>query len=166
MKTGILNNNGTITTWVDTKEKTKKGSHGELAKADAQALGATLMVYGDDGKIWMLRPGAKPVIFAVSPAGEIIHQYKLTAPTDASYDEIYLAEGKGKFVVVFSPKQQTIDKAPDIYRMHDNLTGEVLAEYSADETSSALIGCYANSEFVTLKLNTKTKFFDLVKARP
>jgi hypothetical protein len=60
MKTGILNNNGTITTWVDAKEKTKKDSHRMLSKTDAQSLGATLMVYGDDGNIWMMRPGAKP----------------------------------------------------------------------------------------------------------
>ena len=111
---------------------------------------------------------SQAVVFVISPAAEIIHQYKLTAQTDAFYDEIYLAE-EGKFIVVFSPfspTQQTHDKAPDIYRMYDNLTGEVLAEYSADETSSPMVGCYANSEFVTLKLNTKTKFFDLVEARP
>jgi hypothetical protein len=66
------------------------------------------------------------MVFAINPAGEIVHTYKITSP-DPVYEPAYLDGSKGKFTVVYGPDQDRNPgpKTPNIYRSYDVMTGEL-----------------------------------------
>jgi hypothetical protein len=104
-RTGLFESSGALIKWIDTKEKFKNGAHGLFERSDAIALGTSMAVSGDDGNVWLLRPGEKPQVFAISAAGEIVHHYTATPPPDGGpYVVAHLSVGKGRFMVAFSPQ--------------------------------------------------------------
>jgi hypothetical protein len=165
-KTAIIGNDGEVATWVNVNQTFKKNKDGKLSKSDSIAASIAYTVSSDDGNIWFIRPMMKPTITAISPSGAIVHQFTVEKP--AGYEQIDLAVGKGRIMIDFQQESaKNGGNDPELYRIYDSLTGDLVSEYAADDWTWGRFACYVSpSEFVTLQADEKTNRFTIIKATP
>jgi hypothetical protein len=122
------------------------------------AIGWSMAITGDDGLVYLMRATSPVTVYAISPAGEVVHQIVVRAPSDKAappYDfGIRVAENR--LVVQFSRTAYTVV---------DAATGEQLATYEPD-TDGGQIACFAASPDRFLIFSQSKHGLDLVEAGP
>jgi hypothetical protein len=131
----LLDKNGNSLHAVGTDEKLESDKNGKIDEALSKFQLSTV-VPGTEGNMYVLRPGAKPIVLVISPSGLIRDRWIVDSPGEG-----YLAQeikvAAGNVVVVFlykrPPGPQT--SVEEVYRVLNSFTGEIRFDYVPDPTS-------------------------------
>lgn len=166
-ETLLVDRSGNVSHLINTKEQFQLDRNGELSHTDRLSVTLSSLVPGDDGNIYLMRQSSHPVIFAISPNGEVLKQFTIKSP-DGSYRPLTMSIGAGKIAVVFQENKPPVGSniARQIYRVVDEYSGEVQADYSSKPEIWGGFACYVAPAQFSLLMPQKDGRFALVKATP
>lgn len=113
------------------------------------AIGTSPIAPGEDGNIYLMRPGSKPSIYVISPAGTVIRRLAITPPHDGfrAWD---MRIGGGRIVVEFVQKHDDTTRSDRVtYSIFDSEGARVIDYLSSTEVGGHL-ACYTPNGFTFL----------------
>lgn len=114
-----------------------------------KTLGPSVAIAGDDGLVYLMRATSPATVYAISPAGEVVRQIEVKAPTEMGLPDFGIRVVKGKLAVKFYRSCEggvNRDSCQgSIYTVVDATTGKKLADYDAPNGSDGggPLACYA-----------------------
>jgi len=115
-------------------------------KVNREAVDKSAAVAGDDGLVYLMRATSPAIVYAISPAGEVIRKIAVAAPSGAGMPQFGLRVVKNRLAVQFGRNcDSNIDHGScgsSIYSVVDATTGSRLAAYEAQKDVAGPIACY------------------------
>ncbi len=122
-------------------------------------------VTGEDGNIYLLRNTAKPIVYVISPTGEVVRRFQVTPPSDKSGPPaMKLAAGRLVFDF-FEPPPPGSRRMQLVLYLVDAQTGEKLWEYELPPAVAGAFACYNGRDFIFLTM-TEDRHLALLRATP
>jgi hypothetical protein len=127
-----------------------KPEPGKAPDQQSMAIDLGAAVPGDDGNIYLLRAAEKPLIFVISPAGEVVRKLILTPPGD-NYHGSNFSVAAGKIVMeFFKPNNDQKHSGTFLYSLYDAETGERQIDYVQPPDTYGIFACYTPNQFTFL----------------
>ena len=150
--TGIFSSNGALVKEITLEdddaihEMGVKGDRrvtGAVAPSNNHAVGFSQMQAADDGNVYLMRWLSPAIVYAVSPAGEVLRRFKVDSGDDNYRPEAMHISGNRMAIVFFQP--QTMRKLMKVVDME----GRELATYETSSPSNTELGgafaCYSSN---------------------
>jgi hypothetical protein len=135
------------------------GSDTRAQQQNNQAIGWSMAITGDDGLVYLMRATSPVTVYAISSAGEVVHQIVVLAPSGKAsppYD-FGIRVAKNRLVVQFSR---------NAYTVVDATTGEQLATYESDKEATGTMACFVPDPDRFLIFSQNKHGLDIVEAEP
>jgi hypothetical protein len=134
------------------------GSDTRAQQQNNNAIGWSMAITGDDGLVYLMRATSPVTVYAISPAGEVVHQIVVRAPSGKASPpyEFGIRVAKNRLVVQFSR---------NAYTVVDATTGEQLATYESDEEAGTM-ACFLPNPDRFLIFSQNKHGLDIVEAEP
>lgn len=135
------------------------------------AVSASVAIAGDDGLVYLMRATSPAIVYAISPAGDVVRKIVVKAPGGVGSPQFAVRVAKNRLVVQFGRScDSNTDADPcrtSTYAVVDATTGKELATYEADQEVSGPLLCYAPDpdRFLILQQHS-AKVFDILQAEP
>jgi hypothetical protein len=125
---------------------------GRLESSTGAAVGLGESVPSEDGNMYVARSLANPVVYVVSPGGDVLRKMVLPAPQKGLRPGSLKVSGGTLAVEFFSlgdTNQTNLDlvKQTHIYSVFDARTGEKLVDYGESPKLRGAFACYSPSYF-------------------
>ncbi len=108
-------------------------------RASPISLGRTEV--GEDGNVYVVRATAKPLIYVLSPAGEVVRRLELTPPSPKGKPWTFKVGG-GMVVVEWTEEASTGYEDATGFSLYDAMTGERQADYALPPELGGAVACY------------------------
>jgi hypothetical protein len=100
----------------------------------------------DDGNIYLMRAAEKPLIFVISPAGEVVRKLTLEPP-GKEYHGGHFSVAGGKIVMeFFKPNHDKQNSGTNLFSLYDAETGERQLDYDPPP-EGGIFACYTPNQF-------------------
>jgi hypothetical protein len=135
----------------------------------AEILAFTKMVASSDGNAYLMRPSSPPLVYVISPAGEVLRRLTLEGPGNG-LEPVDIAVDGLRIAVFFARVRRAGAEAgppQQVYALFDAMTGERVASYSGNATTmSGSAVCYSMSEGFTFLGRGANGRFEIIHAKP
>ena len=128
----------------DEKRERNIATDSGAQKLNAEAIDKSVATAGDDGLVYLMRPTTPAVVYAISPAGDVLRTLRVVAPMGAGAPWFGLRVVKNRSLIQFRR-----DCAPNVsscigsvYAILDATTGKRLATYETNKEAAGAIACY------------------------
>jgi hypothetical protein len=112
-------------------------------KLHREAVDKSVAITGDDGLVYLMRATSPAIVYAISPAGDVLRTMVVKAPSSAGTPEFGLRVVKNRLLLQFRRKCDRGNSCQgSIYAVVDATTGKMLAAYEADKEVAGPIACY------------------------
>jgi hypothetical protein len=117
----------------------------------SSALASGDVAPGSDGNMYLMRASSPAVIFAISPAGEVVKTFKVDSG-DPQFTAITLRSAPGRLAVSFRR-----DQSPELFIKVVDFEGNVLAAYHANDRRlrAPFVACYVPPAFTFFEANSR-----------
>jgi hypothetical protein len=125
---------------------------------NTSTIDTSVAITGDDGLVYLMRP-SPCTVYAISSAGEVVHQIVVRAPSGKASARcgFGIRVGKNRLVVQFSR---------NAYTVVDATTGEQLATYESDKEATGTMACFVPDPDRFLIFSQNKHGLDIVEAEP
>jgi hypothetical protein len=125
---------------------------------NTSAIDTSVAITGDDGLVYLMRATSPVTVYAISPAGEVVHQIVVRAPSGKASPpyEFGIRVAKNRLVVEFL----------NAYSVVDATTGEQLATYESDKEATGTMACFVPDPDRFLIFSQNKHGLDIVEAEP
>lgn len=121
------------------------GEHGDVN--EAISLGQA--VPAEDGNVYLMRAASEPLVYVISPGGEVLRRMVVRPPSDGLRPETMKVAG-GKVAVLFGGRKAGEKGWNSIVAVVDAETGEKFADYRASPELGGALACYSPNGFTFL----------------
>jgi len=126
------------------------GAPGEGIDRSEVSLGGAAA--GEDGNVYLLRRSSKPVVYVISPSGDLVRTLRVTPPSEgAEPATVKISTGNRLLLEFLKPapgKKQVWNT--ETYSLVDGESGERLIDYLAGPEISGSLACYTPNGFTFL----------------
>lgn len=149
---GVFSSTGEVVKVFSPQEDVKLNYDGNRETSETEglaAIGTSPIAPGEDGNIYLMRPGSKASIYVISPAGTVVRRLAITPPHDGfrAWD---MRIGGGNIVVEFVQKHDDTTRSDRvIYSIFDSEGTRVIDYLSSTEVGGHL-ACYSPNGFTFL----------------
>ena len=153
----------------DEKRERNIATDSGAQKLNAEAIDKSVATAGDDGLVYLMRPTTPAVVYAISPAGDVLRTLRVVAPMGAGAPWFGLRVVKNRSLIQFRR-----DCAPNVsscigsvYAILDATTGRSLATYETNKEAAGTIACYVPDpdRFFIFSLSSDRHGWAIVEAR-
>ncbi len=114
-----------------------------------RALSEGNAVAAEDGNIYLMRATSKPLIYVVSPRGDVVRRLVITPPAEHAR-AITMQAAAGKVVVMFVERHASGRFKRHVFAVADWHTGETIAHYVDTPEIGGALACYTPNGFTFL----------------
>jgi len=100
----------------------------------------------DDGNIYLMRAGEKPLILVISPAGELVRRLTLDPPGPEYQGHSFSVAGGMIIMAFFKPNNDKQNSGTKLYSLYDAETGERQLDYDPPP-DAGIFACYTPNQF-------------------
>lgn len=113
-------------------------------KLNAQAVDRSVANAGDDGLVYLMRATTPAVVYAISPAGDVVRTLRVTAPIGAGAPWFGLRVVKNRLLIQFRRDcaENVSSCAGSVFAILDATSGKTLAAYQTNKEAAGAIACY------------------------
>ena len=153
--TAIFDRNGNVVIEVSLSVEANAAHPDDYAKlssisGSAISLGAT--VTGEDGNVYLMLAGDKPMLFAISAAGTVVSTRSLMPPSEKMGVLQMRAASGNRLVFEFAEKRPggRYLTQSSVFSVTDAASGERLIDYQSSPEAGGAFACYASEGFTFL----------------
>lgn len=129
------------------KNSTKPAEQQGRARAPLAEVSTGEALVGQDGNVYLMRRTAKPLVYVISPAGELLRKLEVAPPSEKA-EPWAMKYGGGKLVVTFNePAEKKEQGQIQIISLVDTETGERQMDYVASGAVGGGLICYTPNSF-------------------
>ena len=132
------------------------------------AIETGTVTIGWDGDAYIFRNTKSPMVFVVSPAGELVRQMALKPPSPdlwPTHSSMSGARAALVFGTLGDPTKGVMGY-PKLYAVYDMQTGDLVSTYEASPKLTAAFGCYTQNAFLFIGWKQPEGQLTLIKAQP
>jgi len=133
------------------------------------AINRSVAIAGDDGLVYLMRATSPVVVYAISPAGEVVRKLVVKAPGDKGTPDFGIRVAKNKLTIQFSRScdgsGETGLWCSSAYAVVDATTGQRIADYETNKETDGVMACYAPDPD-RFFIYSGPHVFDFVEAEP
>lgn len=100
----------------------------------------------DDGNVYVMRRFSNPLVYVVSPVGQLQRVLKIIAPKE--FEPIYMTLANGQ--ILFDFQKREMGGVELLYGVYATTDGSALRFYRPGDDVRGIFACYADNEFVFL----------------
>ncbi len=125
-----------------------ENTEGQEPKALVSAVDLGDAAVGLDGNIYLMRRTAKPLVYVVSPLGELVRRFEVTPPEEKAQPAglIYGPDGLLVFQFDVIPEEKEAEHK-QIFSLVNPETGERIRDYESPIPGFHPLACYAPGDF-------------------
>jgi hypothetical protein len=101
---------------------------------------------GDDGNIYVVRAAAKPLVYVLSPDGEVVRRLELTPPSPKDKPWTFKVGG-GMIAAEWTRASAGVDRDASGISLYDEMTGERQTDYALPAEWGGALACYSANGF-------------------
>jgi hypothetical protein len=142
----------------------------DAQKLNREAVDKSVAIAADDGLVYLMRATSPAIVYAISPAGDVLRTIVVVTPSGAGMPEFGLRVVKNRLLLQFRRKcdGKVNSCQGSIYAVLDATTGKTLAAYEADKEVAGPIACYIPDpdRLFIFSASSDRHGLDIVEAQP
>lgn len=157
---GIFNGSGQLVKRVTFTSDDQKKEEGRATENAMRYINTGNILISRDGNAYIMRSFRNPLVYVLSPAGEVLRVLRITSPD--GFVPTVMVPSDNQIVITFQKRNK--QEVEMVYGVYNSSDGQRAAEYTRDKELRGILACYTNNEFTFLGVQGEKRV--IVRAEP